>query len=56
MQLVATKFQLNSPISWGVSFGLYCIIYYREHGELKNIYIGLGLDTIFILLSVVSLS
>ena len=24
MQLVATNFQLNSPISWGVFFGLYC--------------------------------
>ena len=27
MQLVATKFQLNSPISWGVFFGLYCTCY-----------------------------
>ena len=26
MQLVATKFQLNSPINWGVFFGLYCIL------------------------------
>ena len=25
MQLVATKFQLNSPISWGIFFGLYCM-------------------------------
>ena len=35
MKLVITKFGLNWPISWGVSFDLYCMWIYNKHKTQK---------------------
>ena len=52
MKLVITKFGLNSPISWGVSFDLYCTgcseVEYLNHLSFRTIFFSFRkIDVVF---------